>query len=763
MIKSIPIRRSFLSPVSTDPIQTSSNLQIALNNSTHLTILDPKLPTIHKSLINTLKANEPILDSQELFDINNTFHVEDLEKIGFGNHQNLVVETVDEPFHFSRIVEPLIVCHKWSFVDPNTKDCFLGVLINTSDLFIIKRDTIDQNNYKVIFKIFHNLLDQLYLPIENITEGGKIIVSNSQYLSLLIESFEFSQIIVENKVINLLCLAKGDGGISIHELTDELPKLALTKSVGKKYIKQIWSNWKLDSNNQFKSYITLITNFNEVESYHIYYNHETKQFSINDNKMILCKKSRFLINQITSIKNHEKDYIILLSSNKIKIFDLENNGLLIDERKLQFQAFISGIVTSKTKNDTLLIDVSLEDGKFENFEFDFQNSKLSKKETSKVLTSFINKIIYKHQLLNSSMTDKGPDANNGVLSTTVVNEPRFINLGMKLFPAGGMIIVINQILSKNTLSYIISSQMKYDINLIPMNDINPDYVGVIDKNCTSLSYINSLWLTNYKSIPLVPFSSNEKDKEVKQFLENFQKFKLRNLKTYNEIVNTFYNIKNNSEDFNQFILIKFINHEQILCLQRLFTFNLIYLKSIQLLYVKNTTFDFLLTAINEIQIEQGKIIDFLKNKLIEITLEYIKLNQSSIINEFDKFVILNFYLQLDKNSQTKFSSIIPESSELSFETKFFKESFRVTKNDEIENFEDFIKVITSMSSHTWSRCSITSLPLLELNNKVDELKKFNYIIPSDYQEKLNQDSIVLKLLQNLNYCIYTGNKTYNST
>lgn len=769
MIKSIPLRRASPAASLNDPVQTSENLQIAINNGSQLTILDPKLPSIHKTLTLPAPGKDPILDPSDLFDISSTLWLEQLESFGIRSLSNLLVETCDQTYHLSRIFEPQIISHKWSPLNTLTKDCYLGILLNTSELFILERQTLDLINYRPAFKIFNNLLDQLYLSRDKIAADGKIKVNNEQYSSLMIESFEFSQVMIsEGEAIPLLSIGTGSNEISIHQLNESFTKLLTLENQPSKIVKQVWSKWKKSDSNNFTSFLSFIYADNRVTTAKLFFDISTSEMSIGKLSKVSPNKSRFEVHELAYTEN---DQLIVISSTSMRIFQLSKGNEMVIDHKLQHRSRVSSVLQFN-KYETLTVDLAYENGKFERVEITNKVGKFSSNSTlsPKLFQALVNREMYRYEILKSKA---GGDENGEASSEQPPNlaqKPflndsvslRYYNAGTKLMESNGMIVTVGRIIPQNVLNYVISSQLEYSVNFTPIKDIYPDYDSKDSLiYSTSTNKINSFWFNYYKKIPIIPTFTNERNaaSDIDEFLSKIKSLKMEVFGSLNEkTINIKDSVKRTT--FQQFLFSNFTANAEVSDFQKAYNFNIIILKSLFFLSSKQINNEEINKMIHILKEEQLKIEMAIVDFMICLVLKYFTNLREQLLTEVDKFLIISYALHLQSQGvSVKNIENIPEKAELVVKTDFFEEEFEVSKNDIIADDERILKVVTSKSGHKWSRCSLSLYPLLELNNQMDEMKKFNYTVKQTNTG--SNESIINNLLSSLNFCIYTGNKTYN--
>lgn len=751
MIKNIPIGRANVATGITDPLQWSENLQLAVNNGSQLTILDPKLPLIHQSITSSNygdgSSSFTILDPKKLFDINSILDSESIDSLNLRNLDNIIIESTNEKFSFGRITEPLITSHYWSPLNHTSKDCYLGVLFNTSELLIFQRSNLRPSNYAVKINVFQELLSKLHLPEESFS-SGEISMNYEQYLSLKVQSFRFNQITSNNEARLFLSLGLSNNSISICELSTGLP-VFLNIEIGETIFKQSWSPW-YTKNDNYHSYLVVTTSANSVILYELTFDLNSDSINISE-AICLQKGSRFLISQCGFHLVGNTMLLMITNTQKLKVFTIDTmENIREANHDFHISSLVTGTFNVTEKEGTLDINIAFETGQFELVQFDLKTGKLQAKVPHNSLTKFVSKNLHKYQLYNSKQHDVEESENNATtpfLSNVV--EGNFINYCTRL-NSNGLVSIIYRIYPKNVLNYTILSKFEFNIGFIPIRELFSQVEGN-KLSCTSLSYLNQLWFNKYKEIPKFPkLISDNKEEEIKTFSESIQSFKANNFIGISDIVIDI----NNIADFRKYLIVNFIQSATIKSLQYLFNFNTIVLKSLSILTSRFPDLDDLSKVNRHIDNEQKQIEKIIMKHLCKLIISFVSQNNLEISSKLDQFIVINYYLVMSE-IDTIFESKLPKDAEIKLSTRFFEESFRISINDIIE--DDTTEMITSTTNHKWSRCKLTFLPILELKNKVDELKIFNYII---YENMPEGSWMTNTLMETLDFCIYSGNKKY---
>lgn len=751
MIKNIPIGRANVAAGITDPLQWSENLQLAINNGSQLTILDPKLPLIHQSITSSTygdgSSSFTMLDPKKLFDISCILDSESIDGLNLKNLDNIIIESANEKFSFGRITEPLITSHYWSPLNPTSKDCYLGVLFNTSELLIFQRSNFRPSNYAVKINVFHELLSKLHLTDESFS-NGEISMNYEQYLSLKVQCFRFNQITSNNETRLFLSLGLANNKISICELSDGLP-VFLNIDIGETIFKHSWSPWLIKAG-KYHSYLVVTTSMNSVILYELTFDPNSN--SINSSEPVcLQKSSRFLISQCSFHPIGNAMLLMVTNTKKLKVFTIDTLSKVHEaNHDLSTCSLVTGTFNVSENEAVLDINIAFETGQFELVLFDLKTRSIQAKPPHNSLTKFVSKNLHKYQLYNSKQHDVEESENNA--TTPFLNnvvEGNFINYCTRL-NSNGLVSMIYRIYPKNVLNYTILSKFEFNIGFIPIRELYTQMEGT-RLSCTSLSYLNQLWFNKYNEIPKFPkLISDNKQDEINSFTESIQNFKKNNLIDISDAVIGI----NNITDLRKYLIVNFVENVTIKNLQYLFNFNTIVSKSLSILTSKFPDTNNISEVERQIDREQKQIERIIIKHLCKLIVSFVNQYNPEITSNLDQFIVINYYLLMSE-TDTTFESKFPIETEIKLSTRFFEESFRVSVNDIID--DDTTDMITSTTNHKWSRCKLTLLPILELKNKVDELKMFNYII---YEHMPNESWIINTLMETLDFCIYSGNKKY---
>lgn len=764
MIKNITINRSGVNTITTDPVQWSDNLQLAINNGFQITLLEPRLPNIHKSIVSgttyrplerpkeepkaknggagkddmevdgagtsatdasatsdstgatentTIDDSEQwksngevnLLNTKEIFDQSTILHTELLAQMDVCKFNKVTVSSDNGDFWFARVSEPTIVKHQWGPISITSKDCYLGVLLNTGELLIFSRGSKQFQDYRLNANLFNIVLKEL-----EIEDASELEVEYKDFLRLKVKDFNFYKV-NNDQIITTL---NGDNQLVIYNEWFEVRDKVDFEDCVLNYV----VSFKLDNYS-----VGYVTAENEV----LVYDSETGV------SKSIVPASRFKVNLI---KWH-KDYLIFTSTVRIFIYNL-TGGLVT--KPLKSYANVSDLTVIDEQ-----IVISTEIGLFGAFDF---KGKECEVPITKSLNEFLSENLMKYQLANNF--------NNEEITKNYLNliDGNILNFGFNM-NQNGITLTIFKLYPRDNINYTIESKDEFTIGFKPAKGlVSTDGSKAFQ---TSLSFINKLWFDNFESLLVFPkniqiASTNFVDK----FIEGLIEFK-KNI--FGPEITPIENSPSGTldHDFSSYLITNFTMNTNIMKYQQLYNFNEIVISSNDTLITKlktlkefeqNPMFTKLVTQTNQLKQEQADLHSVILTFLIQLVIQYTTNQNIEVLHSIDEFLLLGYYSFLGVKPELQ----LPEKT-VEFTTEFFTESFHQS------SAKLFTQLAVSESGHSWSRCGLTLFPLLHFNTKTDELGKFHYMIPDHH---IPPESLTYQLLTTLNYCIFTGNRLYTA-
>lgn len=726
MIKTINAKRATVGAGVLEPVRTSQNLQIAINNSDHLTIIEPKLPILHQCLDASTKQGQNAISSAALYDVQTIFYIENLEALGFQIFSRILIEDGELSFHFGRIADPMIVGHSWSPIDKSTRDCYLGVLLNTGEVLVLKRDSLDASNYSVHFRSFTSLLDQMRLPPERLTLEGDIILSRKQFEELKITDYLFGQNQQGNMVLSL---AHESGEVTLHALAEGL-SLKQRFEAGGHVVKLCFSD----------THFYYVLNDNSVWECELNSEETAKSLPVQ-----LKGALRFLVSQLRS----EGEYLFVADTTSLSAFKL---GTLVTSIALPFRTVIVSLNALRIENALKLL-LSYESSQFCVADFDGNRLELYTDITG--WKTYVNKILLRQQLVAAKEQSKAPSkVFQPYLNDSV--EFNFANFGTNILVGTGLIATVYCLSPHNVINNVIKSKMEFNVSFTPVSDIllNTANIEIPNKLTSSITDLNSFYIRTGSQLLSLPKTSNGASESAPaDFINSVKSWKATLFDYTLDGVKKLPIEERSSLELS--LQANFRDHQKIKSLQERYTFNVMFERTLKALSSTGGLSNELSNELLELASEQDAIGHIIRVHLALIILTYANsAGSSEFSTPFDRFMLLTYYLLLKHNGVEFSSKSLPQTATCTISTDLCTESFQVSKDDVPD--VDFLKFAVSTTDHRWPRCDMTFLPILNLINKSDELEHHNYLIPTDIDS-----SLVEALFKVIDYCIYTGNRTFN--
>uniref|UniRef100_A0A0L0NUV2 Transcription factor IIIC 90kDa subunit N-terminal domain-containing protein n=1 Tax=Candidozyma auris TaxID=498019 RepID=A0A0L0NUV2_CANAR len=719
LFKPLIITRAVIENSLLDSIQCSENLQVAVNNSDHLIVLDPKLPSLNQC-VNRLQGNTSSklsLDLELFYDVNKVFNIKELDSFGLQMFSKLLVEDGEDRFTFGRIAEPTIVAHSWSRITDRTRDCYLGLLLNTGEVLVLKRESQDAAKYNVIFRTFLCLLDQLSILQSRLTKEGDLIVNNTHNLELRVTSFEFGK---TSKGGNFILLAHANGQLSIHKLSPRLPETSRVDVTGT-IVKQEWSD---DG-----SSIALVRSDNSVVMLSL-----DENATFKESPKIIKTASRYLVSRLKILSS---DKLVVTDTRNIYVFS--NNNL--NETELPHRSTILCLSSCKLPCGFGLL-LGFETGQVLTLRITSEGS-CTVESTPQTWSAFVQRAVIQFQLLNIKEQRKAPSKIFEPMLNHKVEGNFSIHGGQ--ISSNGQFIFAYSIAPRNVIHYETISKAEFNIGQIAIIDFFPDAI-ILPSTNTPIAQVQSIFLEHIHELPVAATASIRNNPEaMAKYLDSLANWKTKHFVDPRNIVLDF----NRCRSLQASLSTQFHHNDEVSQLQKVFTFNILFLRALEAFETELGSHEAIEIRKSILTKEQESIKDKIIRHLGEVVLGHTEIDSS--LSYADKFIYLSFWKLLPSEISQKYT--VPDDAKLVESTDLVTETFMIQKD--IIPPENFQKYAYSESSHAWRRCDLTMLPILSLDNKTDELEVFVYSTPGS-----NDSELATTLQEELDYCIYTGNRTF---
>ncbi|KAG7663760.1 uncharacterized protein J8A68_002707 [[Candida] subhashii] len=732
LITDYPLLKVEASLPQNNPCQWTENLQLAICGFTQLAIIEPKLPSLHQGIIKV--NNNPVLDPKHLFQMSTILDEEQVQYLPLGKFNKVNVDSADEPFDISYINDPTIVAHQWSSTSQTSRDNMIGVLFNTGELIIMSRKNVQSTKYDVRVQMFEVLAKQLGISFD----GEAYRVNSFQKFALKVRCFSLSTISIGTEDTLFLSIIDGNNTLSVYEINQDTykTKLLVSQELGFKAVKMKWSKW-----NGKKSYLAITSIDNAIHAYDLSYENDLLGIQI---PSILNAPTRFQCGKQEYVNIGNKTYLLSLFTGKLTIFEM---GTPIKAYEYTFDTFVActAIVTGLAGR-VLTIILTFEDGNIITLKFDAGGSKaIETIKTDKALKTFIARALYTFQISNTTLDadeegvtkgeTEGNEEESGMEGIFVING---------LHPVSSdLLALVYKVIPKDAFSHITRTQYETHLQFVKLDTPLDQPIEAVSKK-TSITKAVEYWLSNYEKIPCLESATHEYLK-VEAFVDGIEKFTNENLVEIKDL-----DLQVDSDlgtDFRTMLIELFNRNPIVNQLQYYHTLGKIIINGLIVFKEKSEKLISILDHCKSYLIEIERSISIYLKLLM---FEFIKVNNVQLQDEFDKFLMITNYQQLN-NLGVEIDVNIPSSAVVTIGTKFYAEKFEVHIDDMIP--ED--KLIVSTTGHGWLQCKLSNIPLLQMNNRRDELAEFHYIIIEDHFGQL-----ITTLLKTIEFCYITGNKTY---
>lgn len=742
-MKPLVISRATVASSRCDPAQWSSNLQLAINSGSQITLLDPQLPLIHQSVysIPDKETQNKSLDPKGLFNISTPIHPDILEEWPIHRLNLFLLDDGTEPFSLGGIGEPIITAHMWSPIRLETRDCLLGILLNTGELFILERATTTKESYHIKHCFFDVLSWQNGVVSDPSADDTKIPVL--LYQALRVRSFAFGTCSSPNSSDSILGAILEDNTLAVHTLQDQLPRIALFEFPSHETItKHVWAD---TSKTSLLAVAAVLTSTNAI-----YLCHVNNGNAIAGAPERIKELNRFMVSKI----EWHKSMLVVVTTGELLVYHVDFSSGQVTSASINtnYPVIAAGVVVGGDLQTTHMT-IAYETGKV--LSFRLSGGSLQSEDPPSQLSDFVIRSLYKFQLTNSrpaaieANRNEDLEATKPYLNDTV--EGNFYVYGLST-NANGIVSLVYRIAPKNVLNYTILSKYDFNIAFFSLDTLHEGSISDVPLMDTSLSKINSLWMKKYAELPTFPKLIGEnKDLEVDEFVRQLVEFRG---KYFVDILTARLGVTTRAGSFKDYLRLHVSENAGLQGFQLLFIFNTICSKSIELLVSKVPDHSELLALAERITTEQASIKKVIADHFMNSVLTYIQEESLVLDSDLDKYLAITFY-HLSLSAQFGSDKHIPKDATVTIATEFVTESFSASSVTATEADEG--ELALSTTGHKWSRCCLTRLPLLELECKADELRYFNYIIRKD---EWNDTTILGDLLQCIQHCIFTGNKIY---
>lgn len=714
MIKPIYIQRALVANGILEPVQCSQNSQIAINNSDHITILDPKLPLLHRSVYRATVNGEPqtVVNADGLFENKAILRFEGLESAHFLIFLRLLIQDDESQFSFGRVAEPLIVSLRWSPLQKHTKDCHLGVLLSSGEVLVLSRKTLDLSKYEVEHRSFTALLDQLQLPQECLTLEGDVIITNDQYLHLRVTCFEFAEVSGQT----LLVLSHESGEVSIHHLSSGLHTIDRL-SAGGVVVKMCCAG----------NLLYFLLNDNSVKTATL---DQSGTFSGFPEEVL--PPSRFLVSQLVHVS--------------------EGLTLVVDSRQATILAKgqIISVVRLSCRTTVVSTCVSQDDGVFSLLlshecgnlsALTYADLKLHLTEAPKPLVNELTRMKNKYHSTLVHEQNKAPSVPFQPLLLNDINISTALH-GVAYLPFLGIYVAVASFSPRDVIHHEIKSRKDFSVFFLNLWKTALISAGV------SNSYLCSVFIKGSQTIPFLLKAAVDGNEEAlvayTLALTNWSRLALP---TNNQPLS----VRIMAEGLQENLIRNFRDNEVIGILQRLHFATISMLRTMDALNKK--PLKALVNMLGDLLLEQSILKSKIRAQFLLTIIQFAEESKIHFVSDIDKYILVTAYHALQLLGWSGRATQVPKSATCTLTSELCSETFSINKSD-TPDF-DFLTIAQSTTGHKWRRCDATLVPIISSTSKTDELQLFSYIANPE------NDSIIMASIKKvIDFCIFTGNRTF---
>ncbi|CAK9440382.1 uncharacterized protein LODBEIA_P44820 [Lodderomyces beijingensis] len=710
MITDLTLPRVDLAFGRNEPVQWSENLQLALNSYSELLIVEPRFPSYHHAITKT--RNQTTLNAKEIFRIGLGLHTESISKLPLGKFVNVVFKDGDE-FYSGLVNDPAVVLHQWTLNFKSTRDCWLGVLFNTSELLVLGRENYKKSyNYRVKINVFETLVQLYDIPYYD----GKWWVSAEECRHLRVKFFTF------NTINDVLYLALVDLANRVSIFKWETNKLHLVSShdFAKSILRVYW-----------KENIFLVVGLDN--SVTVLSNELDHSSQVSPSQSAQNQKNEIVLHQ-------GKHYIVCVFTSKVVIFDEDESFEFDTHSWCACSSLNVGVLENK-----LNLLLSFEDGKFLRLDFDLETKCFQTRDNGQSLDLFVARALYNFEVNTNGEENEVGEGSLIIQGATSISD--------------NILAVVSKVIPKRGLHLRIPSENSVQLSFVrlekPVKRFNDEI-----SNTTSLAKLAKLYLESYMEFPAIvdAIATTHYDK-VNAFYTEIGLFTDKMLAS-DEKKLTYSGGSNGGGGLAQVLKSHFLENAKVKDLQFKHTLARLLSNAIETHITSNNKAAKML--LESVSVTRDLIESKIKHYLTSLVLDACA-SQSGEFDAYDTFVLLSMQKlhSWDKNSS---DTTLPDKVSITVKggrtiTETFEIASRSSSSPQFQpqpQAESSKRMVFSVSKHGWATCDLTNLPILTMHNQVDELNQFRYFSVSEVDSK-----IVKTLLNTLGYCYISGNRRYD--
>lgn len=712
-----------VSPMGTHnrPIQWSDDRQLSINSGAYINILDGQLPLLVSLVMSRDYAgNDRLLDLRQMFSPMEVVKRETFEEdeVPLGRFRNFIVSSGKQKFEFSSFNELGVACHCWTPAHPKTKQCDLAVVFLTGEMLIFSRNTLTVDGYAVKTDVFEFLCDRYHVDYdykEDIFYGDEL-----QNQSMKVKAVQANR--VGHEVHLMLLLGSGELLLLRYNVDGSL-EFITSAEVGKSGLKLYW----LDTNED--SFLSL----------------QKVAVVGADNSVLITDVGDDSIGEFTEVIppqvgfHHVLKWLgsILIDAHQKQLYVVEQ-GVTYNQRLDSYWS-ISGLVATN-HGTSIEIIVGYDNGVFELWQWDAQSKQFSTVNVHKELTIFVTKLLELFQMTNSTAEDtedveetnsKAQKLSEGSTTKSEMMrkyldrkaEGRFVCQGFDSHD--GVVTIVYQVVPKLALTYTIALDTEAAVAFLKLHDS----VLVEDSTVamTTIARLNLMWCKQFDDLPgaFPTLDGKRFGRQALQFLQLVERFLDTHMLAAEDA-----NLEVRISVLPGGLIDEYTNNPIVQALQKLAMTSTMVIDALKIMSGDDEwvgvhldgvmLLDYASKLSKAALVNIGTIEKLLRAHLALLVLAALT---ETPTNDWDKYLVVNYYnvlkhLQFDCLS---YENVVPQDASIVITSEHYNQEFSISKGDTWT-----LELVVLVLGQKFAACQLTGFPILELNNRKDELLRYNY-------------------------------------
>lgn len=290
----------------------------------------------------------------------------------------------------------------------------------------------------------------------------------------------------------------------------------------------------------------------------------------------------------------------------------------------------------------------------------------------------------------------------------------------------GILVVVYKMLNKDNFNFSLLSKQLYHIGFIELV-----YTSNVMDFPTPLSFVNLLWFKKYSGFHFFTKSVVITDASIEKFVDSLKSLKVDlGLDKFDTLP-----VPSVVGDLKSTLVAHFTQNPKIKLYQAIYNLNEVYIRLLQVLVPELEQLGISKEACSDVESYQTKVLEeqsSLESIIHTFMLKLILSVDVPIKSDIDQFIIEQYRLYLNMEHS---------SSTITLNTPYLSETFTTDTN--------FDSLAMSHTHHSWTRCKLTLLPIIDVESNWDQFRKFHYSVGGE--------GLAGELANCLGYCVITGN------